>query len=195
MQRFLQPDQGDSQTRILAELRRYWGYTAFRGPQGEIISHAIQGKDSLVVMATGAGKSLCMQVRRQRCSMQERRMAHECPWGCHAMHASTCMRARTSPACLRPPPFQIPPLVMGKPAIVISPLVGAPPPSSAYSPFSCLRGRHPLLPPHPLLAPSCPQISLMEDQVQALTAREIPACFLGSSQTSQQVKADAWAGR
>ncbi len=39
------------------------------------------------------------------------------------------------------------------------------------------------------------QISLMEDQVQALNAREIPACFLGSAQSSQRVKDDAWAGR
>ena len=40
-----------------------------------------------------------------------------------------------------------------------------------------------------------PLISLMEDQVQALTARGIAAAFLGSAQGSAQVKADAWAGR
>lgn len=39
------------------------------------------------------------------------------------------------------------------------------------------------------------QISLMEDQVQALMARNIAACFLGSAQNSAQVKADAWAGK
>jgi hypothetical protein len=40
-----------------------------------------------------------------------------------------------------------------------------------------------------------PLISLMEDQVSALNARQIPACFLGSAQGSQQVKDDAWAGK
>ena len=32
------------------------------------------------------------------------------------------------------------------------------------------------------------QISLMEDQVQALKARDIKACFLGSAQCSSQVE-------
>ena len=33
-----------------------------RHPQQEVIESALQGNDNLLVMATGAGKSLCMQV-------------------------------------------------------------------------------------------------------------------------------------
>ena len=96
-------------------LQRLYGYFAFRNSQAEIIQGVLGGKvDSLVVMATGGGKSLC---------------------------------------------YQIPPLVNGKPCIVISPL-----------------------------------ISLMEDQVSALTAKGISACFLGSAQSSRTVKEDALAG-
>jgi RecQ family ATP-dependent DNA helicase len=40
-----------------------------------------------------------------------------------------------------------------------------------------------------------PLISLMDDQVSALQARRISACFLGSAQADSQVVADAWAGR
>lgn len=40
-----------------------------------------------------------------------------------------------------------------------------------------------------------PLISLMEDQVQALNLRNIPACYLGSAQSSKQVKDDAMAGK
>ena len=36
------------------------------GPQADIISCALEGYDSLVVMATGAGKSMCMQVPPQQ---------------------------------------------------------------------------------------------------------------------------------
>ncbi|GAX75931.1 hypothetical protein CEUSTIGMA_g3374.t1 [Chlamydomonas eustigma] len=95
-------------------LRTYWGHNTFREPQHEVITSCLNGFDVLLVMATGAGKSVCMQ---------------------------------------------IPPLVVGKPCIVISPL-----------------------------------ISLMEDQVQALKARGIKACFLGSAQNSKEVKEAAWQG-
>ena len=45
-----------------AVLKRYWGYNEFRGPQLNVIESALNGNDNLVIMATGAGKSLCMQV-------------------------------------------------------------------------------------------------------------------------------------
>jgi ATP-dependent DNA helicase RecQ len=46
----------------LDALRRVWGYPAFRGPQQAIVEHLVAGGDALVLMPTGAGKSLCYQV-------------------------------------------------------------------------------------------------------------------------------------
>lgn len=43
-------------------LRRVFGYDDFRGRQGEIVEHVIDGGDALVLMPTGGGKSLCYQV-------------------------------------------------------------------------------------------------------------------------------------
>jgi len=98
-----------------AVLAHYWGFSAFRSCQEAVINNVLAGADSLVVMATGAGKSLCYQI----------------------------------PALARP----------GQAAIVVSPL-----------------------------------ISLMQDQVSALQARGVAACFLGSAQRDDAVTAGAWAG-
>jgi ATP-dependent DNA helicase RecQ len=90
-----------------AALLAVYGYAAFRGVQAEAIAAACAGKDALVLMATGGGKSLC---------------------------------------------YQIPPLVLGRACVVVSPLV-----------------------------------SLMQDQVLALQARGLEACFLGSAQEDPSV--------
>jgi len=42
-------------------LERYWGYTSFRPLQREAMDAIVNRRDSLVVMPTGAGKSLCFQ--------------------------------------------------------------------------------------------------------------------------------------
>ena len=43
-------------------LKHYYGYTAFRTGQEEIISTILQGKPVLAVLPTGAGKSICFQL-------------------------------------------------------------------------------------------------------------------------------------
>ncbi len=43
-------------------LRRYWGYPAFRPLQEEVIESALAGKDTLALLPTGGGKSICFQV-------------------------------------------------------------------------------------------------------------------------------------
>jgi ATP-dependent DNA helicase RecQ len=42
-------------------LERYWGYTGFRPLQREAMDAVLQGRDSLLVLPTGGGKSLCFQ--------------------------------------------------------------------------------------------------------------------------------------
>jgi len=46
----------------LHTLRHVFGYSAFRGPQQAIVETVAGGRDALVLMPTGGGKSLCYQV-------------------------------------------------------------------------------------------------------------------------------------
>src|ERR1700704_5815261 len=46
----------------LAALREHFGFQAFRPGQEEAVAAALAGRDALVVMPTGAGKSLCYQL-------------------------------------------------------------------------------------------------------------------------------------
>src|SRR4051794_36511072 len=89
-----------------ALLRARFGYDAFRAGQERAIEAVLGGRDTLVIMPTGGGKSLC---------------------------------------------FQVPALLLPGLTVVVSPL-----------------------------------ISLMKDQVDALTARGLPAAFVNSTLTSAQ---------
>src|SRR4051812_32016596 len=90
-----------------AALHEHFGYSAFRPGQEAAVESVLAGRDTLVVLPTGGGKSLC---------------------------------------------YQVPALMLPKLTVVISPL-----------------------------------ISLMKDQVDALTARGLPATFVNSTLTSSQV--------
>ena len=43
-------------------LQQYWGYPAFRPLQEDIVRAALNGKDTLALLPTGGGKSICFQV-------------------------------------------------------------------------------------------------------------------------------------
>ncbi|MFH1678602.1 MAG: RecQ family ATP-dependent DNA helicase, partial [Candidatus Omnitrophota bacterium] len=52
----------DIREKMLSVLRKYWGYTSFRPLQEEIIVSILEDKESLTVLPTGGGKSLCFQL-------------------------------------------------------------------------------------------------------------------------------------
>jgi len=93
--------------RARTTLRQSFGYPAFRPGQERAIGSVLAGRDTLVVLPTGGGKSLC---------------------------------------------YQVPALMLPGLTVVVSPL-----------------------------------ISLMKDQVDALTARGLPAAFINSTLTASQV--------
>src|SRR3954464_12119706 len=100
-----QPSQTIADAR--AALKDHFGYPGFRPGQEAAVESVLAGRDTLVVLPTGGGKSLC---------------------------------------------YQVPALMLPKLTVVISPL-----------------------------------ISLMKDQVDALTARGLPATFVNSTLTSSQI--------
>lgn len=56
-------DSGTSvEASILPALQKHWGYNSFRPHQREAIDAVLAGRDSVVVLPTGGGKSLCYQL-------------------------------------------------------------------------------------------------------------------------------------
>ncbi|MEV8594942.1 DNA helicase RecQ [Streptomyces sp. NPDC052012] len=55
-------DMAVTQSEALAALHRVFGYEAFRGEQEAVVEHVVAGGDAVVLMPTGAGKSLCYQI-------------------------------------------------------------------------------------------------------------------------------------
>ncbi len=51
-------EEGD----LTGPLQRLFGFSAFRAGQEEIVRRAVEGRDTLALMPTGAGKSLCYQL-------------------------------------------------------------------------------------------------------------------------------------
>lgn len=52
----------DNEIDLITKLKTVFGYNQFRGNQEEIINNLLAGKNTFVIMPTGAGKSLCYQL-------------------------------------------------------------------------------------------------------------------------------------
>src|SRR4029079_3401444 len=49
------------ETQLLEAMRRHWGYDSFLPLQARAMTAALEGRDSVLVLPTGGGKSLCFQ--------------------------------------------------------------------------------------------------------------------------------------
>ncbi|EAR14994.1 MULTISPECIES: DNA helicase RecQ [Robiginitalea] len=51
-----------NETDLKASLKKYFGFSQFKGLQEDVIKNIVQGRDTFVIMPTGGGKSLCYQL-------------------------------------------------------------------------------------------------------------------------------------
>ncbi len=49
-------------SQIYEILKKYWGYNVFRPLQEDIIESVLKKQDTLALLPTGGGKSICFQV-------------------------------------------------------------------------------------------------------------------------------------
>ncbi|MFM7328174.1 MAG: DEAD/DEAH box helicase, partial [Bacteroidota bacterium] len=52
----------EEQDELKIKLKELFGYDSFRGNQEPVIKNILSGKNTFVIMPTGAGKSLCYQL-------------------------------------------------------------------------------------------------------------------------------------
>lgn len=62
MHRFNDLTDAQLQAKATTMLRRFFGYTSFRPRQLEVITAALRGRDTVVLMPTGGGKSITFQI-------------------------------------------------------------------------------------------------------------------------------------
>ena len=53
---------GTKDMNLSDSLKKYFGFSTFKGRQEDIISTLLEGRDVFVLMPTGGGKSLCYQL-------------------------------------------------------------------------------------------------------------------------------------
>ena len=59
----LNPESLESRHQEIQQLfQSIWGYSSFRFPQAEVVDSLLAGKDAMIVMPTGGGKSVCFQL-------------------------------------------------------------------------------------------------------------------------------------
>src|SRR6202047_833296 len=55
------PTENNGLDELLAVIRRHWGFSSLRPLQAQAMRTVLDGRDSLLVLPTGGGKSLCYQ--------------------------------------------------------------------------------------------------------------------------------------